>query len=112
MDFKDPFIKTELKDHLNIVNLIKEICVDKREDILMFCPKCLKLVTFRKVPNMDYVTGDEILVYQCSECKKNFVEDAWNPNNSIERLITINDLIAPYQKDIQIMEMKDFDKIE
>ena len=111
-DIKDPWIKTKMKDQLSRINLLKEICIDKRENIIMFCPKCVKFRTFTKIFHIDYLIGEEPIIYQCTECKKNFVEDAWNPNNSIEKLITINDLIAPYQTDMEVMEMKeDYDRL-
>lgn len=108
---KDPWIKTNMDTQISRINLLKELCIDKKLNILMFCPKCVGFRTFNKIYVMDYTTGKEPLVYECNDCKKKFVEDVWNPDNSIEKLITINDLIAPYQKDIQIMEMKDFDDI-
>lgn len=107
MNIKDPWIKTELSKHLSRINLVYEIGVEKRENVFMFCPKCLKLSSFNKIYHQDMLTGEEPIIYECNECKKKFVEDAWNPNNSIEKLITINNLIAPYQTDIQIMEFKE-----
>lgn len=104
MMLKDPFIKTELKDHLSRTNLIKEMCVDKKEHIFIFCPKCLKLTIFNKIFHRDHLTGEEPIIYECDECKRHFLDKAWNPHNSIETLIKINDLIAPYQTIIQIIE--------
>lgn len=105
--YKDPFIRTKMTIQLDRINLIREICIDKKENVMMFCPKCLAIRGFRKVPNVDMVTGYSIIVYECGECKKKFVEDALNPNNKIERLIQINHLIAPYQTEFEVMEMKD-----
>ena len=104
---KDPWIKTNMKDHISRINLLKELCVDKKLNVMMFCPKCVGFRTFSKIYHRDMYTGEEPIIYECTDCKKKFVEDAWNPDNSIEKLVTINDLIAPYQGDIQIMEMKE-----
>lgn len=107
---RDPFIKTDMSVQMSRINLLKELCIDKRLNVTMFCPKCVGFRTFSKIPYIDHYTGEEPIIYQCIECKKKFVEDAWNPDNSIEKLVTINDLLAPYQTDIQIMEMKDFNE--
>lgn len=104
---RDPFIKTKMSDQMSRINLLKEMCIDKKLNVFMFCPKCLAVRIFNKIPFMVMTTGEEKLVYECVNCKKTFVEDAWNPDNSIEKLITINDLIAPYQTDMEIMEMKE-----
>ena len=106
---KDPWIKTNMDVQISRINLLKELCVDKKLNVMMFCPKCVAFRTFNKIPYIDMYTGEEPVIYECNDCKKKFVEHAWNPNNDIEKLITINDLIAPYQKDIQLMEMRDFD---
>lgn len=100
---KLPTFKEEyLGEHLSYNILNKKLLIDKVEEYILYCPRCVALRMFNREPYYDPYTGeDRVILYRCSECKKVFGYDGAyvEDTKSLRKLIDYNAYMSKFHTD-------------